>query len=249
MRKLYICLLTLFITFAFFPTTVFAYTESDVAKHNTESDCWVIFNNSVYDITEYVELHDRYMDIRSWCGIDMTYAFETKDGLDIDHKRNTYALLESYKIGELGTNIDTTTINDSSTQTNNTSEDSETNIIKTEDDSISRKSPYNMLIPIILTVFLYWGPYFTLVRSKKLTLMRFNSIWNTILLLLLLIPSLGFGIYMILGYKFPNLYDIKFNFLYWHVELSLGMGFLGISHFLQRINIYFAQLKIKFIKR
>ncbi len=71
---------------------------------------------------------------------------------------------------------------------------------------------------------------------------KFNAFWNTLLILLLLIPAFGFGIYMILRYRFPTLWDTSFDFMYWHVELSLVMGILGINHFIQRLKVYLLQL-------
>ena len=33
------------------------FTKEEVAKHNTKSDCWMIVNCGVYDLTEFLELH------------------------------------------------------------------------------------------------------------------------------------------------------------------------------------------------
>lgn len=30
---------------------------SEIAKHNTESDCWMVIRNCVYDVTEYIPYH------------------------------------------------------------------------------------------------------------------------------------------------------------------------------------------------
>lgn len=221
----------LFFLILCFPGVVFAYTKEDVAKHNTSSDCWMIFEEKVYDITNRVEIHDQYMDIREWCGKDMTSEFKDKDGKGVDHKNSTYALLNSLEIGDLEEKVVAK------------------NEIKEEAvvESGKKMEGYNILFPFLFSVVTYWLSYL-LVKKNRLfgiTILRFNAFWNTVLFLTLLLPAFGFGLFMIIRTKVPSLYDIDFDFLYWHVELSLVMGFLAINHFLNRFVIYTKQLGIK----
>lgn len=208
----------------------YAYTIDKVNLHNTPNDCWVVFEDSVYDLSKYLPSHDIYMDIRDWCGKDMTEDFKTKAGMDRDHRVSSYSLLENYKIGEIESN--------------------QAPIIEevdTIEDKIMPKNasnPYNLIIPLLISNILYWIPYLLIKkRIIKVSLKSFNAFWNTLLILLLLLPSLGFGVFMMLRYRFPGLWNIPFDFMYWHVELSLVMGIIGVNHFLSRVRVYLLQLK------
>lgn len=208
----------------------YAYTIDEVNLHNTPNDCWVVFEDSVYDLSKYLPSHDIYMDIRDWCGKDMTEDFKTKAGMDRDHIVSSYSLLENYKIGEIESN--------------------QAPIIEevdTIEDKIMPKNasnPYNLIIPLLISNILYWIPYLLIKkRIIKVSLKSFNAFWNTLLILLLLLPSLGFGVFMMLRYRFPGLWNIPFDFMYWHVELSLVMGIIGVNHFLSRVRVYLLQLK------
>ena len=79
-------ILLFFLSLFLFLNKVYAYTLDDVKVHNTSNDCWVVFEQSVYDLTKYLPNHDRFLDIREWCGKDMTEDFVTKDGSGRDHR-------------------------------------------------------------------------------------------------------------------------------------------------------------------
>ena len=208
------------------------YTSSQVAEHSTSSSCWVIYNTGVYDITTYLTIHNqRYSNITSWCGTDITTAYDSER----KHNSSADSLLETFKIGALSSATNTTVdVTTTTTETQNT------------DTTESSKStnPYNLWVPILIATILYWGHYLYAFKiSKPPKAKTFNALWNTILILSFLIPTLGFGIIMILQYQVQSLAQSQFNFLYWHVELSLLMGTVGLFHFLKRARIYLAQLK------
>ena len=208
----------------------YAYTIDEVNLHNTPNDCWVVFEDSVYDLSKYLPSHDRYMDIRQWCGKDMTEDFITKAGMDRDHRVSSYSLLENYKIGEI--------------ESNQAPIIEEVDTIEDEIMPKKASNPYNLIIPLLISNILYWIPYLLIKkRIIKVSLKSFNAFWNTLLILLLLLPSLGFGVFMMLRYRFPGLWNIPFDFMYWHVELSLVMGIIGVNHFLSRVRVYLLQLK------
>jgi len=73
------------------------YTIEEVQEHDEEGDCWMVFEGEVYDFSEYVPDHDKFLDIREWCGTDMTQAFKDKAGEGRDHRESTYAMLEEWR--------------------------------------------------------------------------------------------------------------------------------------------------------
>jgi len=81
------------------------YTLEEIRKHNTKNDSWVIYNNKVYNITQFIDIHPG--------GKDMIMQ---GSGKDIQSYWNQYPvhfepkvtdILEKYYIGELdGNDID-----------------------------------------------------------------------------------------------------------------------------------------------
>lgn len=75
----------------------------DVATHNSTSDCWIIINNKVYNVTNYLRLHPGGSNrIIPYCGQDATQAFLTKGG-EGSHSSLAYADLAQLYIGDVGT--------------------------------------------------------------------------------------------------------------------------------------------------
>lgn len=214
--------------FLLLPIKSFAYTLTDVAEHNTSDDCWVVFQDNVYDLSEYLPSHDRYLDIRRWCGKDMTDDFKNKSGVGRNHTKSSYALLERYNIGKLGE------VEES---------DTTISILSKEKDVVKG---YNLIVPLLISFLAYWVSFYLIKKQIiKVPVSKFNGFWNTVLMLFLLIPSFGFGVFMMIRTKKPELYSWDFDFMYWHVELSVVMGSIAISHFLQRLNIFKSQIAKK----
>lgn len=76
-------------------------TSDLVARHNLRNDCWIIYENKVLDVTEYMDLHpDGPEAIMKVCGKDATKAFKSiKDGSG--HSRNAQTQIQQYVIGDI----------------------------------------------------------------------------------------------------------------------------------------------------
>ena len=79
-----------------------ALTAEIIALHNIQSDCWLIINNKVYDVTSYIPIHPGgQQKIISSCGKDATITFQTQGGQG-SHSSNAWNLLNGFYIGNLG---------------------------------------------------------------------------------------------------------------------------------------------------
>lgn len=90
--------------------TVTEYTTADVATHNQTTDCWLILNTQVYDITQFLSSHPGTPEaITPYCGQDATQAF-TDDTVGHQHSENATRLSENYRIGILAPAALTSTV-------------------------------------------------------------------------------------------------------------------------------------------
>ncbi|CAG8670514.1 14069_t:CDS:2 [Funneliformis mosseae] len=79
---------------------LFRYTREEVAKHNTVSDLWVIYNNKVYDVTEFAVDHPGGPElIRKWGGKDVTKILV--DPISHVHSDVAYDVLADMCMGEV----------------------------------------------------------------------------------------------------------------------------------------------------
>lgn len=64
------------------PTTgVEGITLAEIAKHSTKEDCWTAIDNTVYDLTPYIQKHPGGAGaLANLCGIDGTAAFKAQHG-------------------------------------------------------------------------------------------------------------------------------------------------------------------------
>ena len=78
----------------------------EVSKHSSPSDCWMVVNKKVYDVTSSISSHPGGAgEIIKYCGQDATKAFNTKDGSGRPHSNRANSELASYFIGNLNQTI------------------------------------------------------------------------------------------------------------------------------------------------
>ncbi|KAJ3416948.1 fatty acid alpha-hydroxylase [Chytridiales sp. JEL 0842] len=76
------------------------YTHDDVASHRNASSAWVIVNNKVYDVTEFVNDHPGGADlVLQYAGKDATEIMT--DVLSHTHSEAAYSMLEDFYLGDL----------------------------------------------------------------------------------------------------------------------------------------------------
>ncbi|CAK0758443.1 hypothetical protein CVIRNUC_002620 [Coccomyxa viridis] len=78
------------------PTT--SYTLSEVSKHCTPQDCWMVVHGKVYDVTRWVAFHPGGSLIYVRAGEDCTYLF------DAYHPLSARRVLDKYVIGTIHSN-------------------------------------------------------------------------------------------------------------------------------------------------
>jgi predicted heme/steroid binding protein len=190
-----------------------SYTLEEVATHASSADCWMAIDGAVYDVSAYLSEHDRELDIRPWCGLDVSEDYNTEAGRGKDHSLKADELLAGYKIGilSIAPNVSPTSA------VSTTVQETIPKVIK----------KYNVLFPFLATIALYF------LSMKFLAKPKHDFIWNSVMLLGL-ISSFIFGILMAMEIATPSL-------LYLHVELSIVFGVVCILHFLYRIKMYLSE--------
>lgn len=76
------------------------YSLQEIAKHNTESDCWMSVHGKVYNVTSYVSSHPGGKAILFGCGKNATGMFEKRKD-NTSHSQNARDILKNYYIGDL----------------------------------------------------------------------------------------------------------------------------------------------------
>jgi cytochrome b involved in lipid metabolism len=79
-----------------------AYSKEIVSQHKNSSDCWLIIDRNVFDVTRYVSAHQKFdFDITPYCGRDATKFWYEKPGRGNSHSRKAEMIHKRYLIGNL----------------------------------------------------------------------------------------------------------------------------------------------------
>lgn len=78
------------------------FTTAEVSRHTKAKDCWLVVDNSVYDVSGYINRHrDFDYDITKHCGTDVTAEWQKKPQTGDAHSRKANMLLKKYRLGNL----------------------------------------------------------------------------------------------------------------------------------------------------
>mmetsp|Transcript_12947 Transcript_12947/g.31707 ORF Transcript_12947/g.31707 Transcript_12947/m.31707 type:complete len:89 (-) Transcript_12947:1311-1577(-) len=74
------------------------YTEEEVAKHNSEDSCWIVINNKVLDVTQWLKRHPGGKTVLLEIGgRDASFDFTS-----VGHSRGAWKEMAKYEIGTIG---------------------------------------------------------------------------------------------------------------------------------------------------
>jgi len=91
---------------------------SEIAKHSTPSDCWIIISGKVYDVTGHLQAHPAGAgSITPYCGQDATAAYDTKGGRGSPHSSFADSTLGPILLGSVGDTVSGQVVQDAQNQT------------------------------------------------------------------------------------------------------------------------------------
>jgi hypothetical protein len=84
-----------------------ACSSGQIAAHNSQGDCWVVYNGGYYIVTSYVSRHPggRGVFNSTVCGQDIAgflNGSQSSNGSKHSHSSSAYSILQSYYVGPVG---------------------------------------------------------------------------------------------------------------------------------------------------
>ncbi|MFZ5437985.1 MAG: cytochrome b5 domain-containing protein [Patescibacteria group bacterium] len=79
------------------------YTLADVKEHSSASDCWLVIEGKVYDVTAYIKqgIHPGGEAILLGCGSDASELFRNRPNGSGSHSEKAEGYLANFYIGDL----------------------------------------------------------------------------------------------------------------------------------------------------
>ncbi|KAJ3340181.1 Cytochrome b5 type B (outer mitochondrial membrane) [Gonapodya sp. JEL0774] len=124
----------------------------DVAAHNSRKDIWVVIENSVYDITKFLDEHPGGEEVLiEQAGQDATEAFE-----EIGHSDDARKMLKTYLVGAVK-NPDQKPVKKKVTPSKFSSQST-----KSDSGSLLR-----LLVPVLIIIAFFVAKYYSQEEEKK----------------------------------------------------------------------------------
>ena len=99
-------------TVNFTQTTSVTLTLAEIAKHNQPQDYWIIINNQVYGVSDYLTPHPGGVgEIIPYCDQDATQAYSTKGGRGKAHSQTANQELGFIILGQVNSKISLPDVN------------------------------------------------------------------------------------------------------------------------------------------
>lgn len=85
-----------------------AFAEKSIAldelrKHNSDADCWMAIDGSVYDMSPYMKVHAKKckeMNFAEHCGTDASAVWGKKETSKTPHKKKSHRGMLDSKVGK-----------------------------------------------------------------------------------------------------------------------------------------------------
>ena len=73
------------------------YTRAEVSQHTTESDCWIVYKNEVFDVSSFINIHPAGPQyLMDYAGHDTSVEFD-----QVGHSQFASKQMQSFKIGNI----------------------------------------------------------------------------------------------------------------------------------------------------
>jgi len=73
------------------------FSRTEVARHNTKDDCWIVYKNKAYDVTKFVDVHPAGPNyLTDYAGTDASVEYD-----QVGHTGDAYDILQTFYVGDV----------------------------------------------------------------------------------------------------------------------------------------------------